>query len=239
MLKIKLFFLFFLIFLLVLFFHFDLTQYMDPEFFIAKKQKFDSLYEDSPVLFVLTFFAFYVFCATFSIPGAALLTLISGFLFDFFIGILVVSLGSTTGATFAFLISRFFLKNLIQKKFQSRLQTINRGLKKDGAFYLFSLRLIPILPFFAVNFFMGVTPISVREFFVASFLGMLPGTLVYVNAGSQLSDIKSLTDIFSPLVILSFVVLACLPWIMKFLLKTFPLKKSAKLNRISILKKQQ
>ena len=226
MLKIKFLFFFFLTVLIVLFFYFDLTQYMDPEFFIEKKQKFDFLYRDSPILFVLGFFIFYVFCATFSIPGAALLTLISGFLFDFFIGSLVASLGSTTGATFSFLISRFFLKDFVQKKFQSRLQTINKGFEKDGAFYLFSLRLIPIFPFFAVNLFMGVTPISIRQFFIASFLGMLPGTLVYVNAGSQLSNIKSLIDIFSPLIILSFVLLACLPWVMKFLLKTFPLKKA-------------
>ena len=223
--KIKVFTLFFIFLFFALFFHFDLNQYFNPEFFIGKKQEFDSLYKEYPFLFVLAFFAFYVLCATFSVPGAALLTLVAGFLFDFILGSILVSLGSSVGATFAFLISRFLLKDFIQKRFHSRLQTINKGIKKDGAFYLFSLRLIPIFPFFAVNLLMGLTPISISKFFFVSFLGMLPGTFIYVNAGSQLSSAKSLTEIFSPVIILSFLLLACLPWVMKFLLKIFPLKK--------------
>lgn len=219
--KTKIFTLFFIFLFFVLFFYFDLNRYFNPEFFISKKQALDSLYENSPILFVLVFFVFYVICATFSVPGAALLTLISGFLFDFILGSIVVSLGSTVGATFAFLISRFLMRDFIQKKFHSRLQTINKGIEKDGAFYLFSLRLIPIFPFFAVNLFMGLTPISVSKFFIASFLGMLPGTFVYVNAGSQLSSVQSLAEVFSPVIILSFVLLACLPWIMKFFLRVF------------------
>ncbi len=209
---------------LVLFFYFGLNQYLDLEFFVQKKRELDSLYRDSPILFVLAFFVFYVFCAAFSIPGSALLTLAAGWLFHFFVGAAVVSLGSATGAVVAFLISRLFLKNFVQRRFHSHLKAINRGFKKDGAFYLFSLRLIPIFPFFAVNLFMGVTPISVKQFFIASFLGMLPGSLVFVNAGRRLADIKSLTEIFSPVIILSFILLASLPWIMKFLLKAFPLK---------------
>lgn len=223
--KIKILIIFIIALLFALFLYFDLSQYLNPEFFIGKKQELDSIYKNHPVLFVLAYFVFYVFCAALSVPGAALLTLVSGFLFNFFIGSLVVSLGSTIGATFAFLTSRFLLKDFVQKNFHSRLQTINKGFEKDGAFYLFSLRLIPIFPFFAVNIFMGLTPISVRSFFVASLLGMLPGTFVYVNAGAQLSHVKSLYEIFSPLVILSFLLLACLPWVMKFFLKGFPLKK--------------
>ena len=230
MLKTKIFLLFLIFLSFALFFHFDLDQYLNLDFFISKKQDIDSFYKSSPVFFVLAFFVFYVFCATFSIPGAALLTLVSGFFFNFFIGSLVVSLGSTIGGTFAFLISRFLLKDFIQKKFHSRLQTINKGFEKDGAFYLFSLRLIPIFPFFFVNLLMGITPISVRKFFIASLLGMLPATFVYVNAGSQLSNIKSIAEIFSPTLILSFLFLAFLPWIMKFLLKRISLKK-AKLIR--------
>lgn len=217
--KIKILTLFFIFLFFILFFYFDFNQYLNLDFFIGKKQDLDSFYKDSPVLFVLTFFAFYVLCATFSVPGAALLTLVAGFLFDFILGSIVVSLGSSIGATFAFLISRFLMKDFIQKRFYSRLQTINKGIQKDGVFYLFSLRLIPIFPFFAVNLFMGLTPISVGKFFVASLLGMLPGTFVYVNAGNQLSSAKSLAEIFSPMIILSFVLLACLPWIMKVFLK--------------------
>ncbi len=211
--------------LFILFFYFDLNKYFDFEFFISKKQEFDTFYKNHPILFPLVYFIFYVFCATLSLPGAALLTLISGFLFNFLLGSLIVSLGSTVGATFAFLMSRFLLKNWIQKKFHSRLKTINKGLEKDGSFYLFSLRLIPIFPFFAVNLFMGVTPISTKHFFIASFLGMLPGTFVYVNAGSQFSHIQSPFEIFSPTIILSFLLLACLPWIIKYLLRIFPFKE--------------
>ena len=222
MFKIKLVFFAFLILSIFLFFHFDLNQYLDPEYFLAKKRETDSIYQASPFLFVLGFFLFYVFCATLSLPGAALLTLISGFLFNFFIGLLVVSLGSTFGATCAFLLSRFFLRDFIQKKFPTRLQKINRGFEKEGAFYLFSLRLIPIFPFFLVNILMGVVPISVKHFTLASFLGMLPGSVVYVNAGSRLAEVKSLADVISLPIILSFILLALLPWIMKFFLKYLP-----------------
>ena len=225
MFKIKLLFFALLILSVFLFFNLDLNQYLNPEYFLSKKQEIDSIYQASPFLFVFTFFVFYVFCATLSLPGAALLTLISGFLFDFFIGLLVVSLGSTCGATCAFLLSRFFLRDFIQKRFHSRLEKINRGFKKEGAFYLFSLRLIPILPFFVVNTLMGLTPISVKHFILASFLGMLPGSIVYVNAGKQLEEVKSLAEVISPSIILSFLVLALLPWIMKFFLKYLPLKK--------------
>ena len=226
MLKIKISLLFFIVLLFVLFFYFEFNQYLTLDFFISKRQDIDLLYKSFPVFFVLAFFIFYVFCVALSIPGAALLTLVSGFLFNFFIGSLVVSLGSTTGATISFLISRFLLKDFIQKKFHSRLKTINKGFEKNGALYLFSLRLIPIFPFFAVNLLMGITSISVRKFAIASLLGMLPGTFVYVNAGGQLSNIKSIAEVFSPVIILSFLFLAFLPWIMKFLLKKFPLYKS-------------
>ena len=218
----------FVIFLLfVVFIYFDFGQYFTIDFFIAKKREIDNLYSNSPISFVLSYFIFFVFCTALSIPGAAILTLVSGFIFDFFLGCLIVSMGSTIGATGSFLMSRFLLKDFVQKKFHSRLQTINKGFKKEGAFYLFSLRLIPIFPFFAVNWLMGVTPISVRSFFVASLLGMLPGTFVYVNAGSHISDMKSLVDIFSPFVILSFLLLASLPWIMKLLIRFFPLKRKS------------
>ena len=132
-----------------------------------------------------------------------------------------MSLGSTVGAVFAFLISRFLLRDFIQRRFQSRLKIINRGIEKDGAFYLFSLRLTPVFPYFLVNILMGITPLSIRQFTVASFLGMLPGSLVYANAGSRLSDIKSLTEVLSPGILLSFLLLAFLPWIIKFFMKFF------------------
>ena len=221
--KIKLVFFTFLLFVTFFFFHFDFHQYLKIEYFLSKKRELDVIFQNSPVLFCLGFFLFYVFCATLSLPGAALLTLISGFLFDFFLGLLVTSLGSTAGATCAFLISRFFLKDFIQKKFHSRLRKINRGFEKEGLWYLFSLRLIPVFPFFLVNVFMSVTPISIKHFVLASFLGMLPGSIVYVHAGIRLAEIESFGDIISLPIILSFLLLALLPWLMKFLLKYFPL----------------
>lgn len=227
MLKIKLLFLFLIALSIALFFHFDLYQYLDPKTIIAKKQELDALYNNSPVLFVLVYFIFYVFCTAIGLPSAAFLTLIAGFLFNFFMGSLIASVGSTLGATLAFLISRFLLKDFIQKKFRSRLQIINKGFQKDGAFYLFSLRLTPF-PFFILNTLMGVTSISVRSFFFASFLGMLLPTLIYVNAGSQLSYITSPIEILSPTIILSFLLLAFLPWIMKFCLKKLPFKTNPK-----------
>lgn len=217
----------FLIFILYL----NLNQYFDVSFFIDKKQDLDSLYENSPFLFILSFFAFYVFCAALSIPGAAILTLVAGFLFNFFIGVVVISLGSTMGATLAFLISRFLLKDFIQKKFHARLKSINEGFKKEGAFYVFSLRLIPVFPFFVVNSFMGVTSISIRHFVVASFLGMLPGTFVYINAGSRLAEIESPMEIISLPIILSFILLAGLPWIMKFIFHLFGIKLGSRGNK--------
>ena len=227
MLKIKLLFLFLIVWAIGLFFYFDLNQYLNPEIVIAGKQELDAIYSNSPVLFTLAYFAFYVFCTALSLPAAALLTLIAGFLFNFFIGSLIASVGSTCGATLAFLISRFLLKDFVQKRFHSQLQIINKEFQKDGAFYVFSLRLTPF-PFFILNTLMGVVPISVGSFFFASFLGMLLPTLVYVNAGSQLSHITSPVEILSPAVILSFLLLACLPWIMKFCLKRFPFRKKFK-----------
>ncbi|MDE0092631.1 MAG: TVP38/TMEM64 family protein [Oligoflexia bacterium] len=206
---------FFIVLLFILFFYFDLNRYFSMDFFLNEKKRLFALYENSPVLFIFAYFCVYVFCATINIPGAALLTLIAGFIFDFLVGSLVVSLGSTVGATFSFLISRFLIKDFIQKKLARYLKTINDGFKKDGFFYLLSLRLIPVFPFFLVNLLMGVSSISSRQFIAGSFLGMLPSTFVYVNAGRQLAHIESIYQIFSIEIILSFALLALLPWIIK------------------------
>ena len=202
-------------------FYFDLSRYFDIAFFLREKEKLLSFYQQFPIRFILIYFCVYVFCAAFSIPGAALLTLFAGFLFDFVIGSLVVSLGSTMGALCAFLIARFLMKDFVQRKFAKHLKTVNEGFKKDGAFYLFSLRLIPVFPFFLINILMAVTSISVRQFTVGSFLGMLPGTLVYVNAGKQLAHISAVHELFSIKIVLSFILLALLPWIVKWLIQIY------------------
>jgi pyruvate/2-oxoglutarate dehydrogenase complex dihydrolipoamide dehydrogenase (E3) component/uncharacterized membrane protein YdjX (TVP38/TMEM64 family) len=154
-----------------------------------------------------------VVSTAFSLPGAALLTLLGGALFGLVTGLIVVSFASTIGATFAFLGSRFFLRDWVQAKFGDRLKAINDGVAKDGAFYLFSLRLIPVVPFFAINLAMGLTPIKTRTYYWVSQLGMFLGTLVYVNAGTQLAQIESLGDIASPGLLASFAALGLFPWI--------------------------
>lgn len=205
--------------LISLFFYFDLNRYFNWEFIQEKKGEYLSLYQNSPLVFLLGFFALFVFCMTFSIPGSPLLILAAGFIFDIFTGLAVVSIGGTLGAYFCFLISRFFLQNFIQKKFSRKLEGVNRQIEKDGAFYVFSLRLIPILPFTVINLIMGVSKISGFKFMVATFLGLIPGSLVYVNAGKQLAQIQSLSEILSPSILLSFLLLAALPWIGKLVVK--------------------
>ncbi len=129
-----------------------------------------------------------------SLPGAALLTLLGGALFGLGWGLLIISFASTLGATLAFLLSRFLFRGPIEKRFPRQFETVNRGVEKDGAFYLFTLRLVPIFPFFMINLVMGLTRIKLTTFYWVSQLGMLPGTAVYVNAGGQLGELESLGD---------------------------------------------
>ncbi|MEZ9232579.1 TVP38/TMEM64 family protein [Vibrio amylolyticus] len=186
----------------------------------AKAQQ-DSLaqtIESNFALAALSYFAIYIIITAFSIPGAAVVTLLGAALFGFWTSLVLVSFASSLGATLAFLSSRFLLKDWVQAKFGEKLSTINDGVEKDGAFYLFSLRLIPVVPFFLINLLMGLTPISVSRFYFVSQLGMLPGTAVYLNAGTQLASIDSLSGIVSLPVILSFVLLGVFPIIAKKLM---------------------
>ncbi|MFC1237205.1 TVP38/TMEM64 family protein [Vibrio sp. F74] len=166
----------------------------------------------------LIYFLTYVAVTAFSIPGAAVVTLLGAALFGFVTSIFLVSFASTIGATLAFLSSRYLLRDWVQTKFGTKLETLNQGIEKDGAFYLFSLRLIPVFPFFLINLLMGLTPISTVRFYLVSQLGMLPGTLVYLNAGTQLANIDSLSGIVSPSVLASFVLLGLFPVITKWIM---------------------
>lgn len=167
------------------------------------------------------YFSLYILVTAFSIPGAAVVTLLGAALFGFWTSLLLVSFASTIGATLAFLSSRFLLREWVQDKFGSKLKAINQGVESDGAFYLFSLRLIPVFPFFLINLLMGLTPLSTVRFYLVSQLGMLPGTAVYLNAGTQLSEINSLSGIISPSVLLSFALLGLFPMIAKWGLAKF------------------
>jgi len=200
------------------FFYFDLGSYFSLEYLKSQQANFTQAYNDDPFLIIGIFATIYIVSTALSLPGASILTLLAGALFGVVAGTIVVSFASTIGATLAFLSSRFLLRDWVQGKFGDRLKGINQGLEKDGAFYLFTLRLIPAVPFFAVNLLMGLTKIKVLTYFFVSQLGMLAGTFVYVNAGTELAQIESLGDVASPGLLLSFVALAIFPWIAKFLL---------------------
>ena len=177
-------------------------------------------------LFVGLFFATYVIITATSLPIAVWMTLAAGALFGLWWGTLLVSFASSIGATVAFLSSRYFLRDWVTSKLGSRAQAIDAGLAKDGDFYLFSLRLIPILPFFVVNLLMGLTTMKSWRFYWVSQLGMLAGTIVYVNAGTQLSQLNSLSDITSPELVISFVALALLPWLTRRVLAFYQRRKA-------------
>ncbi|MFB9866636.1 FAD-dependent oxidoreductase [Vreelandella sulfidaeris] len=165
------------------------------------------------------FFAVYVVVTALSLPGATLLTLLGGALFGLGWGLLIISFASAIGATLAFLLSRFLFRHPIEKRFPRQFEAVNRGVERDGAFYLFMLRLVPVFPFFMINLVMGLTRIKTITFYWVSQLAMLPGTAVYVNAGGQLGDVESLQGIVSPTLLASFALLAVFPWIARLIVR--------------------
>lgn len=197
------------------YFAFDLGQYLTLEGVKALAADTAAFQRDNPLVVVAGFFLAYVVVTAASFPGAAIMTLAAGALFGVVWGTVIVSFASTIGATLAFLSSRYVLRDSIEARFGERLKAINAGLERDGAFYLFSLRMIPVFPFFMVNLVMGLTRIRTLTFMWVSQIGMLLGTIVYVNAGTQLARIDSLSGIASPAVLGSFVLLGIVPWIAK------------------------
>lgn len=179
----------------------------------------------NPVLVAILFGLAYVFITALSIPGATIFTLAAGAIFGLSYGTLIASLASTLGATLAFLATRYLFKDSAQIKFRERMSSINKGLERDGSFYLLTLRLLPVFPFFLVNLLMGLTNFSVWRFFLISQIGMLPGTLVYVNAGTELSKIQSLKDILNPGLLTSFFLLGLLPLVSKWVVDYFKSQK--------------
>lgn len=172
------------------------------------------------------YFISYVVITALSIPGAAVVTLLGAALFGFWWSLLLVSFASTIGATIAFLSSRYLLREWVDSKFKDKLVAINDGVEKDGAFYLLTLRLIPVFPFFLINLLMGLTKISVGRFYLFSQLGMLPGTMVYLNAGTQLSEITSLSGLISPQILGSLALLGLFPIIIKFIMGQIQKRRS-------------
>lgn len=197
------------------FFMLDLHQWLTLEGLKSGLDQFEQWRSQSPLLTAGGFFFLYVVVTALSLPGAAVMTLAAGALFGLWQGLLLVSFASTIGATLAFLVSRYLLRDSVQQRFGSRLAAINRGIERDGAFYLFTLRLVPAFPFFLINLLMGLTPIKAWTFYWVSQIGMLAGTLVYVNAGTQIAQLESLSGILSPDLLISFALLGLFPLLAK------------------------
>lgn len=195
------------------YFYFGLDQLLTLEHLKSRLDEFRHYADTNPIIVLGGFFVGYVIVTAASLPGAAIMTLAAGALFGLVTGVVLVSFASTIGATLAFLIARYLLKDYVQDKFGQRLKRINAGVEKDGAMYLFTLRLVPAFPFFVINIVMALTPIKTWTFYWVSQVGMLAGTIVYVNAGTQIAQIETTGDLLSPSLIGAFILLGLFPWL--------------------------
>jgi len=211
--------------LIVVFYVFDLGRYFTLSYLKASKEAFTVLYAQHRVLVIGIYMLIYIVTTALSLPGAAVLTLGGGALFGLIVGTVIVSFASTIGATLACFFARFLLRDWVQKKFGDKLKTVNRGIETEGSLYLFTLRLIPVFPFFVINLVMGLTTMRLVTFYWVSQVGMLAGTIVYVNAGKELAKIDSLSGILSPSLIISFVILGIFPLTAKKLMGWYRAKK--------------
>ncbi|MBR9987892.1 MAG: TVP38/TMEM64 family protein [Desulfosarcina sp.] len=209
---------------IVAFRYFDLGQYLTLDYIKGSQEKFHALYLSHRFLVIAAYMGIYIAVTALSLPGAAVMTLAGGGLFGLVVGTVVISFASTIGATLACLVARFLLREWVQNQFGGKLRTINEGIEREGAFYLFSLRLVPIFPFFVINLLMGLTRMRLFTFFWVSQIGMLAGTVVYVNAGKELAKIDSLSGILSPGLLASFVALGLFPITVKKLLSLYKSK---------------
>jgi pyruvate/2-oxoglutarate dehydrogenase complex dihydrolipoamide dehydrogenase (E3) component/uncharacterized membrane protein YdjX (TVP38/TMEM64 family) len=197
------------------FFYLEGGQYLSLAYLKSRQAQLAMLYAAEPWAVAGVFFGAYVLVTALSLPGAVIMTLAAGALFGLAMGTVLVSFASSLGATLAFLTSRYLLQRSVQARFGARLADVNKGIAQEGAFYLFTLRLVPLVPFFLINLLMGLTRMRVAVFYAVSQVGMLAGTLVYVNAGTKLAQIDSLRGIVSPAVLASFVLLGVFPWLAK------------------------
>jgi len=208
------------------FFYFDLGHYLTLETLKAQQASIENYRLNNHKLAIAVYMLIYIAVTGLSLPGAAILTLAGGAVFGVFWGTLIVSFASTIGATLAFLAARFLFRDAVHAKFAERLKAIDEGVEKEGAFYLFTLRLVPVFPFFMINLLMGLTNMRVAVFYLVSQIGMLAGTAVYVNAGTQLAKIDSLAGILSPELLGSFVLLGFFPLITKKIVTAIGAKKN-------------
>ena len=194
---------------------FNLGDYLSLSYIKESQHNFKALYADHTAVVIGVYFLVYILVTSLSLPGAAVMTLAGGALFGLLRGTIIVSFASTIGATIACFVSRFILRDWVQAKFGEKLRTVNNGIEREGPFYLFTLRLIPIFPFWIINLVLGLTNMPFRTFYLVSQVGMLPATIVYVNAGEELAKIDSLAGILSPGLIMSLVMLGLLPLVAK------------------------
>lgn len=211
--------------LFALFFAFDLQHYFNLATLKEQKDALEQLYQNNPLAIGASFFVVYVLVAALALPAAAILTIAAGAIFGFWTGLILVSFASTIGATCAFLLTRYLFHDSVEQRFGGRLDTVNNGIEVEGALYVFSLRFVPLFPFFAVNSILALTKLRTFTFYWASQIGMLAGTAVFVNAGTQLASIENTGDILSWKLLLSFALLGMFPIIAKYTLQ-FVRKKS-------------
>jgi uncharacterized membrane protein YdjX (TVP38/TMEM64 family) len=215
---------------LVIFFKvLGLGHYLTLDYLKASQDRFTQIYGEHRLAVIAAYMAIYIVVTGLSLPGAAVMTLAGGAMFGFRLGLVVVSFASTIGATLACFVARFLLRDWVQNRFGEKLSTINHGIEKEGAFYLFSLRLVPVFPFFVINLAMGLTTMKLWTFYWVSQVGMLPGTMVYVNAGKELGQVESLSGILSPGLLLSFAILGLFPITVKKLLTWYKRKTGRQL----------
>jgi pyruvate/2-oxoglutarate dehydrogenase complex dihydrolipoamide dehydrogenase (E3) component/uncharacterized membrane protein YdjX (TVP38/TMEM64 family) len=203
--------------LVVAFFALDVGRYFDLSYLEEQRSALLDMAARRPIATASAFFSLYVLVAALSVPGAAILTLAAGAIFGLVWGVVLVSFASTLGATLAFAISRFLFRGAVQQRFGRHLGPINSGIEREGGFYLFTLRLVPLFPFFVINLVMGLTPLRIWPFYWVSQLGMLPGTIVYVNAGTELAKLGAGTGILTPGLIAAFTLLGVFPLLAKHL----------------------
>lgn len=219
------------------FFWFDGSRYLRFDTLKSSQSVLAQWYADQPLTFIASYFTVYVLVTALSFPGAVMLTLAGGAIFGLGWGTLIVSFASSIGATLAFLVARFLLRDNLEARFGARLAEFNRGVTKEGAFYLFTLRLVPLVPFFIINLLMGLTQMRTRTYYLVSQLGMLAGTAVYVNAGTQLAQLDSLQGILSPALLGSLGLLGLFPWLARRVIQA--LKKRQVYARWQHLKPKQ
>ena len=200
-------------------FFFDIGQYLSFETIKEQHEKLVLLIESNFIFYFILFFFIYIIVTAFALPFAAIKTVLAGALFGLIPGVILTSFASSIGSTLCFLMSRFVLRDFVQNKYSKYLDKVNKGIKEDGIYYLFFLRLSPIFPFFIINLVFGLTKMKTMTFYIISQIGMLIGTVVFVNAGVQLSKISSMSDILSFNLILSFILIGLVPLIIKKLIQ--------------------